>query len=145
MQCQFGQNPPNRKKILTMPQNKQNSDVLKLKPQFSVGNCIGSDHLPLHCTLSWGGHNSKDPIFFRNVSQIDETRFKDLVNNQVEILPVSFDTARELENVAELLSIALKSAFEASCPLRKKHEHRMRSSPLILALIKEKRKLRRLK
>ena len=76
---------------------------------------------------------------------MDETRFKDLVNNQIEILPVSFDIARELENAAELLTIALKSAFEASCPLKKKHEHRVAVSPLILALIKEKRKLRRLK
>ena len=56
------------------------ADVLKLKPQFSIGNCLGSDYLPLLCTLSWGEHHSKDPIFYRNVSQIDETRFKELVN-----------------------------------------------------------------
>ena len=69
MQCQFGQNPPNRKKILTMPQNKQNSDVLKLKPQFSVGNCIGSDHLPLHCTLSWGEHHSVSPLILALIKE----------------------------------------------------------------------------
>ena len=123
-------------------------DILKLNPKFSVGDCIGSDHLPLHCTLSLADHRQKDPngpIFFRNVSQIDETRFKELVNKEIRTMPEIFETARDLESVAMLLPILLKSAFEASCPLKRKHKNNPVVSPLILALIKEKRKLRRLK
>ena len=120
-------------------------DLLKLKPRFYVGNCIGSDHLPVHCTLGSGSRLSKSPTFFRNVSQIDRTRFRELVNEQVKSLPGSITTARELDAVADLLTSLLKTNFEECCPLTKKYEGRKPVSPLILSLIKEKRKLRRLK
>ena len=120
-------------------------DVLRMNPHFSVGDCIGSDHLPLHCTLAYGEHHSEDPIFFRNVSQIDNARFKQLVNEKVRTLPETVNTARDLDSISGQLSDILKQAFHDSCPVMKKKKRNKPVSPLILALIKEKRKLRRTK
>ena len=93
--------------------------ILKMKPKIHVGDCIGSDHLPIHCSLEYGERHSKDPIFFRNVSQIDHTRFKELVMDQVSSLPVNLRSAKDLDTIAYTLSSVLKQAFEDTCPLTK--------------------------
>ena len=119
------------------------SGILNLSPKVHVGDRIGSDHLPLHCSLNYDKRHSKDPIFFKNVSQIDRTRFKKLVNDGVNTLPGTFSTASDLDIIADAFPLLFKAAFEASCPLTKKHEKRKPVSLHILALIKEKRALRR--
>ena len=51
-------------------------DVLGMGPGFFVGDCVGSDHFPMHCYLKFDEHHPKIPIFYRKVSQMDDTRFK---------------------------------------------------------------------
>ena len=33
------------------------SDVLGMGPDFHVGNCVGSDHLPIHCNMRFDEHH----------------------------------------------------------------------------------------
>ena len=95
------------------------------------------------CELTFGNPQPDNPIFYRNVSQMDCTQFKELINNKVSSLPVNFGTATELDRIANDLPNVVKEAFEASCPLRKKKTQTRPVSKEILAHIKRKRKLRR--
>ena len=104
-----------------------------------------ADHLPMHCTFTFDERQTNDPIFRRKVSQMDCTRFKELINDRVSTLTHTFETARELDSIAELLPVIVREAFEASCPQREVINRRRPVSPMILELIKEKRKLRRQK
>ena len=60
-----------------------NQKAMSMKPEFYAGDCIGSDHLPLHCNLRFNEPQPKNPILFRNVSQMDCTRFKELIHARV--------------------------------------------------------------
>ena len=60
-------------------------------------------------------------------------------------MPNAYETARELDSIADLLPTVVKDAFEAPYPLHKKTHKRKPITPHILELIKEKRKLRRQK
>ena len=120
-------------------------DLLNFSPDFAVGECVGSDHLPLHCNFTFGQRQTNDPIFTRKVSQIDDTRFKELINSKVSLLPDTYETARELDEIADSLPIVVKEAFEGSCPLKKVVKKRKPVTPYIMELIKMKRKLRRQK
>merc|ERR1712096_137285 len=75
-------------------------NTLSMAPDFFVGDCLGSDHLPMHCTLTFDEHRPKDPIFTRKVSQMDVTCFKDNLNARVGTLPHIFETARDLDGIA---------------------------------------------
>ena len=120
-------------------------DALGMGPDFFVGNCVGSDHLPIHCNLRFDEHHPKIPIYYRKVSQIDDTRFKEIIESKMEHLPGTFETVSELDEMADKLPIIVKGAYEESCPLRKVERGRRPISPLILGLIKKRRKLRRQK
>ena len=120
-----------------------NSAATRMKPEFFVGDDVGSDHLPLHCDLTFGNPKPDNPVFYRNVSQMDNTRFKELINEKVSLLPQNFETARELDRIADDLPNVVKEAFEAACPLREKKPQTKPVSAPILALIKRKRRLRR--
>ena len=121
-------------------------DLVNMGPVFHVGDCVGSDHLPMHCTVTFGQQSSQsNPIFTRKVSQMDVTRFTELINHGVNLLPRTYDTAVELDKVAELLPLVIREAFEESCPLRRITKGRKPVTPGIIAMIKEKRRLRRLK
>ena len=114
--------------------------IIDMEPVFYVGDCLGSDHLPMHVSFSFGEPHSKDPIYTRKVSQIDSTCFNKIITNKINTLPREHETAEELERVAEILPVIIKEAFEASCPLRKMFKKRKPVSPLILGLIQEKRR-----
>ena len=120
-----------------------NTASTSMKPEFFVGDDVGSDHLPLHCELTFGNPQPNNPIFYRNVSQMDCTRFKELINDKVSSLPANFETAGELDRIANDLPNVVREAFEASCPLREKKTRTGTVSAQVLALIKRKRKLRR--
>ena len=68
-----------------------------------------------------------------------------MVNEKVRTLPETVNTARDLDSISGQLSEILEQAFQDSCPVMKKKKRNKPVSPLILALIKEKRKLRRTK
>ena len=65
-----------------------NREAVSMRPQFYVGDCVGSDHLPLHCDLTFDEPQPKNPILFCNVSQMDCTCFKELINGKVSSLTV---------------------------------------------------------
>ena len=67
--------------------------VLGWNPEFMVGDCIGSDHLPLHCSIQYDSPHSENPIFYRKVSQIDCTRFKEIIESRVNLLPENYETS----------------------------------------------------
>ena len=119
--------------------------TLSMRPEFHVGDCVGSDHLPMHCTLTFDEHHPKNPTFIRRVSQMDVTCFKENLDNRVGFFSNIFESAVELDRIADQLPIAVTGAFEASCPLREVRKKRKPVTPHILGLIKEKRSLRRRK
>ena len=112
-------------------------DLLNMQLGFSVSECVGSDHLPLHCHLTFGQQQPNNPIFTRKVSQIDHTRFKKLIDDRVTLLPGTFETARELDKVADLLPKVVLEAFESSCPLKQVVHKRKPITPFIMGLIKK--------
>merc|ERR1711942_233018 len=116
-----------------------------MKPEVFVGDDVGSDHYPLHCTLTFGSHYPENPIYFRKVSQLNETRFKELIDIGISSIPEAFETARELDRVAEKLPQIVTNAFEGACPLTKVTHKRRPVTPFIMELIRSKRKLRRKK
>ena len=122
-----------------------NGAVLNMRPEFYVGSCVGSDHLPLHCNIVFDTPNPGQPILFRNVSQMDCTRYKEHITSDINQMPDSFETIRDLDRIADILPEVVRNAFEASCPQRQKKQKQRPVSPLILALIKKKRELRRKK
>merc|ERR1712002_212016 len=76
---------------------------------------------------------------------MDCTRFKSIIESRVALLPEKYETARELDRIAEMLPSLVKDAYEEACPLKKAERGRRPISPLIMGLIKKKRKLRRQK
>ena len=119
-------------------------NMTNYNPSFFVGDDVGSDHYPIHIGLSFGYHRSKNPIYYRNPAQTEWPLFRDLVNQ--EICNLREPQSREdLDIVAGKLTSLVKEAYEASCPLRKKRESKKPITPLIMDMIKEKRKLRRKK
>ena len=74
---------------------------------------------------------------------MDDTRFKNNIESKLEYLRIILETAMELDKVAGKLPVIIKEAYEEACPLRKLDRGRKPVSPLILQLIKKKRKLRR--
>ena len=114
-----------------------------MKPEVFVGDDVGSDHYPLHCKLTFASHFPVDPIYFRKVSQLNETRFKELIDVGISSIPDTFETARELDSVADKLPQIVTNAFEGACPRTKVTQKRRPVTPFIMQLIREKRKLRR--
>ena len=45
--------------------------TINMKPEVFVGDDVGSDHYPLHCTLTFGNHCPKNPIYTRKLSQLN--------------------------------------------------------------------------
>ena len=120
-------------------------DVLQYGPKFDVLEDIGSDHYPILTTIVFDCHQQKDPIFYRKVSQIDETRFKEIINSKVSLLPESFSTARELDSIAADLPAIVKGAYEDACPLKKVNTNKRPVNKEIMAMIKTKRRIWRQK
>ena len=112
-------------------------NILHFSPGFHVGDCIGSDHLPLHCSLKRDGHHSRNPIYYRKISQMDCTRFKNIIESRVALLPEKFETARELDRIADMLPSLVKDAYEEACPLKRAERGRRPISPLIMGLINQ--------
>ena len=120
-------------------------DVLRYGPEFEVLEEVGSDHYPIITTMVFDRHQPKNPIFSRKVSQIDETRFKEIINEKIMSLPRLFQTASDLDDMAAQLPVIVKEAYEQSCPLRRVHFNKRPMNGGILELIKTKRDIRRKK
>ena len=114
-------------------------DVLQYGPKFDVLEDIGSDHYPILTTIVFDCHQQKDPIFYRKVSQIDETRFKTIIDEKLLLLPDNYETARDLDSIASQLPIMLKHAYESACPLRRASANKRPVNDVIMGLIKAKR------
>ena len=121
------------------------NSLLKYKPEFCVDEDIGSDHYPILTTFVFDHHQPKNPIFYRKVSQIDEARFKGIIDAKIKTLPETYSTARDLDSTATMLPVIVKEAFESSCPLKRASTNRRPVTKEIMAQIKEKRKIWRQK
>ena len=73
--------------------------------------------------FTFGEPHSNNPVFTRKVSQMDGTRLKEILDCNIGLLPEEYETAEELDTVADLLPEVFESfeAFESSCPLREVH------------------------
>ena len=118
-------------------------NILDLMPEFFVGECVGSDHFPLHISLATGSHDNDNPVYTRKVSQLNVARFKEIIDQRISSTPDAFETARDLDRIAELLPEIVRTAFEEACPETRVKKGRKPITPAILELIKRKRKLRR--
>ena len=120
-------------------------DVLRYGPRFEILEDVGSDHYPILTTLVFDHHQQKNPIFTRKVSQIDETRFKGIINEKILLIPETFETARDLDRIAKQLPDVVRHAYEQACPLKKVSTNRRPVNPYIMDMIRRKRDIWRRK
>ena len=66
-----------------------------------------------------------------------------MIDIGISSLPDAYETARELDTIADKLSELVTTAFEGACPQTKVSNKRRPVTPLIMELIRKKRKLRR--
>ena len=125
--------------IMSSPQ------MFKMGLNFSVGEDIGSDHYPLHLNIVFDRHRPEAATYYRNESQTDWPLFKEMVANGVHELPDNPQTKEELDVIAEKLTATVRNAFEEACPLKQKLANKRSVTPDIMKMIKDKRKLRRMK
>jgi exonuclease III len=115
---------------------------------FSVGDDIGSDHLPVHLNLADSTKPRYEVTLRRNLEKADWQRFRqltysnllslrDLINNP----PLSL---QEADEAAEAVSTAITTALDEVAPLRPVKHRTFTLSDPTLELIREKRRARRL-
>ena len=109
---------------------------------WSVDEDIGSDHFPIRATFSYM-HGNRCEETYRNMKKTDWAEFQSLLSNIQPSLP---KTASELDEAVVYITKKIQESFEQSCPLQKKRNRATTSfTKEMIALVKEKRKLRRLK
>lgn len=112
-----------------------------------TGEDIGSDHLPLHITLSHSNPLSDNSTkFIRPLKKCNWNQFNELLQNANNNL-IKYNEKMEeslLENKALEFETTVTKAFEEACPLVEVKAYSFSVSPETLSLIKEKRRVRRL-
>ena len=119
-----------------------------MKSSFSdcwVGWDVGSDHLPLHLGLNMLG---ADPVLdrprVRCWNKADWSLYKVLINDFLRQNSLPLDgTIEGVDQSVEMFSKMVLVAIDEACPLRDCSVWRFSLPPDILAMIREKRKVRR--
>lgn len=122
-----------------------NHENLSLFRGFWVGPPIGSDHFPIHSRQQFRSDpNPTSREKERRIESTDWKKFEQILNSSTSLAAPKTPTEADL--VAENLTREITKAFQDSCPLQyKRQPYRTAFTPEIKAMVKEKRKLRRLK
>jgi exonuclease III len=125
-----------------------NTQTSRFISEFSIGDDVGSDHLPVHLHLA----DHTRPIYQvklrRNLEKANWEHFRDLTYNQFLSLrdlqtnpPLSL---QEADQAAEAVSQAITAALDEVAPLKAVKHRAFTLSESTLELIREKRRARRL-
>ena len=119
-----------------------NGDFLPNFSAWNVDEDIGSDHYPIRATFSLNlsvGHTE----MYRSMKNTDWKEFKTLLS---DVQTTSPSTAEEIDVAVEHVTKRIINAFELTCPLRQKRHHKSSSfTSQMVSMVREKRRLRRLK
>ena len=118
-----------------------NSSTLSNFVSWCVDNDIGSDHYPIRTCFSLGVARQQE--YYRSLKNTNWAEFQLYLSTAQ--LPVP-RTAEELDEAVDLVTKKIIESFERACPLRKKrYQTTVPFTKEMIALVKEKRRLRRLK
>jgi exonuclease III len=111
-----------------------------------VGEDVGSDHFPLHLKLRLKGHIDMYPKkMCRVMSSCNWERYADHISESIEEIDDKVLAKREAVDARceQIRSIAT-AAIDIACPMKPVREYAFRLTKETLALIRYKRKIRRL-
>ena len=123
-----------------------NFDACSLFQKFWVGDCIGSDHYPIHASYHFKPESAFIPSRVRRVENTNWETFEASLNQFASSSSSSkqWNCKDEIDEAVESLSTEITSAFHNACPLQdknKKKKHQYTGE--IRDKVKEKRRLRR--
>ena len=114
--------------------------------QFLIGDDLGSDHLPIEIAIDTPPHRNIhiNPVRYK-FNQTDREVFESTLEAALSSGDVSeFKSTQDIDKYADFITTAIRTAVDKAIP--KSNSGRPESQPIsdeTLALIKEKRKLRR--
>lgn len=111
-----------------------------------VGDDVGSDHLPLHVKLQLGGSVAKYPCrLTRNIAKCDWQLFSHEMEAGIHNTPDQLlNSAAAIEERCQAVASCITAAIDTACPKRAVKEGALRLSAATVALIRRRRKVRRL-
>ena len=109
-----------------------------------IGECIGSDHLPVHFLLQ-GPFTPPPPTKTRNLKKADWDIFKQDITNKLHSFPATDIASPQIaDSAVDFLQDTILEALDKACPLRVVKKWNFRVSEQTLSLIRDKRTARRL-
>ena len=111
-----------------------------------IGDDMGSDHLPVHIMFNDNSRPQYPVNLVRNLKKANWTYFRNAIIEGLEQLdqPHTLNTQQQIDNHINKIHQLIESALEIACPLRPVRPFSFAVSPQTLALIREKRRARRL-
>ena len=113
-----------------------------------VGECVGSDHLPVHLKVNLGGHTDPGKRLSRIWHKADWDLFQSILTRFDAEQPLNWRAITDLtkdgidDSIARLQEVLIE-AVDQACPLKEMPDHNFRLPPLTVGLIREKRRMRR--
>ena len=121
-----------------------NFDACSLLSKFWVGECIGSDHYPLHASYQFRQESPFIPSKKRRIEKTDWKLFETSLNAFASSSQSNWKCKVEIDTAVETLSSGIISAFHDACPLQEQRKKkRFKFSEEIREKVKEKRRIRR--
>ena len=120
-------------------------DLLAKITEFSVGDDLASDHLPLHITINATDTEiNKSKIYRHNTCQNNWNNFKNSVKNAVdweeEIL---LNTPAEIDLAVNNITNIIVNNYNTHCPLKEyKPKSKLKFTPYFKQLVKQRRQAR---
>ena len=114
--------------------------------QFLIGDDLGSDHLPIEIAIDTQPHRNIhiNPVRYK-FNQADREVFESTLEAALSSGDVpELKSSQDIDKYADFITVAISTAVDKAIP--KSKSERPESQPILdetLALIKEKRKLRR--
>ena len=115
--------------------------------QFLIGDDLGSDHLPTEIAIDTPPHRNThiNPVRYKKINQTDRELFESTLEATLSSGDVAeLKSTQDIDKYADFITATISTAVDKAIP--KSKSGRPESQPIsheTLALIKEKRKLRR--
>jgi phosphopantetheinyl transferase (holo-ACP synthase) len=120
-----------------------NFDACSLFSKFWVGECIGSDHYPIHALYQFRRESLFIPSKERRIEKTDWEMFEASLSAYASSSSSSWKCKEEIDAAVEALSSGIVSAFHDACPLQdERKKKRFKFTKEIREKVKEKRRIR---
>ena len=107
-----------------------------------IGLDIGSDHLPVHLTLTSPEIQKQNQKLILQYEKTDWTRFNKYINDN--LIMTEAENPSEIDEACDVIANTIKKALNKACPKSKPKDKAFYISEVTMKLIKLKRQIRRI-